>query len=91
MHVNWKYWLDVINYHWASITVFGGLLVTSAIKSMPMPDGKSAWYLFFYDWGHTFFNLPNPREILANQQPVAAPPLQTTLTGPPIPGLPRIG
>lgn len=39
----------------------GGLLVTSAIKVLPMPGTGFQPYTFFYDWTHQFFNLTNTR------------------------------
>lgn len=61
MGVNWKYWLDCINYHWASITVFSGLAMTSMVKVLPVPGTPFQWYPFLYDWIHQFLNMPNNR------------------------------
>jgi hypothetical protein len=44
-----------------SILSFGGLLVTSAVKVLPLPGTPFNLYAFMYDWLHQFFNLTNTR------------------------------
>lgn len=69
--------ISYVGEHGKTVLAFGGLLVTSAIKTLPPPGTPFKWYEFFYDWSHQFFNLPNNRLLagavptppLANPQP----------------------
>jgi hypothetical protein len=67
-------WKAIGEYLYANkipILSFGGLLVTSAVKVMPVPGTKFNLYTFIYDWLHQFFNLTNTR---LSTSPVMTPP-----------------
>lgn len=48
------------------------LLISSAVKTLPMPGTSFQWYTFLYDWSHQFLNITNTR---LNPTPPATPPL----------------
>lgn len=37
------------------------LLISSAVKTLPMPGTPFQWYTFLYDWSHQFLNITNTR------------------------------
>jgi hypothetical protein len=66
-------------YCWTNkgtILAIGGLIVTSGIKTLPIPGEKFKIYEWFYDWAHQFFNLPNNR--LAHTE-IPTPPIPQPL------------
>jgi hypothetical protein len=78
MHVSfWKYVWDCFIADKASIIAFSVLIITSGIKTAPVPGppwfewGWKTAYTWWYDWVHQFFNLPNNR--LATQSPPSPP------------------
>lgn len=67
-------WSDIVtftrqNRGWMLFNT--GLLVTSAVKVMPLPDQPFRFYQFCYDWLHQFLNLPNLRLTAG---PIITPP-----------------
>lgn len=61
-----------LNDNRGTILGFGGLLITSGIKTLPPPGTPFVLYDWLYDWSHQFFNLPNTR---LNPMPTIVPPL----------------
>lgn len=49
-----------------------GLIVSSAVKTLPAPGTTFSWYTFVYDWAHQFLNITNTR--LATTQ-IPTPPV----------------
>lgn len=47
------------------------LLISSAVKTLPVPGTPFASYTFFYDWSHQFLNITNTR---LNPVPPLTPP-----------------
>lgn len=47
------------------------LMVTSAVRTFPIPGQPFNMYTFLYDWSHQFFNITNTR---LSPQPVITPP-----------------
>lgn len=37
------------------------LLISSAVKTLPVPGTAFRWYTFLYDWSHQFLNITNTR------------------------------
>jgi hypothetical protein len=64
MSIDWKYWGDCITNNKASILAIGGLIVSSGVKTLPLPgctwDIKTT-YTWLYDWSHQFLNVTNTR------------------------------
>lgn len=52
------------------------LLISSAVKTLPVPGTDFRWYDFFYDWSHQFLNITNTRLTAASipTPPEAQPP-----------------
>ncbi len=75
MTVNWGQAWGYIYGNKVSIITFGGLLITSAVKTLPSPGTKFQFYAFVYDWSHQFFNIPNTR-LQQAPTPVIAPTLE---------------
>lgn len=74
MTINWHYWFEAVQNNKATILGFGGLLVSSAVRTLPLPGctwNLSTVYTWFYDWSHQFLNVTNTR--LSNA-PVPTPP-----------------
>ncbi len=78
--MTWKYLCDCVTAHWASITFFGGLVCTAAVKTMPppgVPFNRAVVYTWMYDFLHQFLNTNNNR---LNSQPTLTPPLMPPQT-----------
>ena len=55
------------------------LLLTSAVKTFPLPGQPFRMYTFLYDWSHQFLNITNTR---LSPQPVITPPESGTPQNP---------
>jgi hypothetical protein len=63
-------WQIIFGFLYAEKIVIA-LMVTSAVKTFPLPGQPFKVYTFFYDWSHQFFNITNTR---LSSQPVITPP-----------------
>ncbi len=70
--IDWARAWEYLYGNKVSIITFGGLLATSAVKTLPAPGVPFKFYAFFYDWSHQFFNIPNTR-LLQAPPPVVVP------------------
>lgn len=64
MHINWHYWFDAIENNKTAILAFLGLVVSSGVKTLPLPGTPWGWataYTWIYDWSHQFLNVTNTR------------------------------
>ena len=77
MHVNWSQLWDYLYGNRLAIEGAVLFVVTSGIKTAPVPT--SVWALWLYDWGHQLFNITNTR---LNSTPTVTPPA-------PIPNAPK--
>lgn len=80
MSGEWKHLHDYWYDNRLAIISGATLLVSSAVKTLPMPGTAFSWYTFLYDWSHQFLNITNTR---LNATPVITPP--ATAEVPPIP------
>jgi hypothetical protein len=63
--MTWHYAIQCVEQHWESITIFGGLLLTSTIRTMPPPGSvfnRATMYKWLYDNLHQFLNMRNPTQ-----------------------------
>lgn len=66
--------LQIIDRVWGFLyaeKIVIALMVTSAVKTFPLPGQPFNLYTFMYDWSHQFFNITNTR---LSSQPVITPP-----------------
>ena len=64
MTINWHYWGDALLNNKGAILAFAGLLISSGVKTLPLPNTPWAManiYTWFYDWSHQFLNITNTR------------------------------
>jgi len=74
MAIDWGRVWEYIYGNKVSIITFGGLLITSGVKTLPAPGTPFTPYAFLYDWSHQFFNIPNTR-MQQSPPPVLIPPV----------------
>lgn len=71
MHINWPALGNYLYGNRVAIISGVGLIVSSGVKSLPIPGRKFSTYEFVYDWSHQFLNITNTR---LNTQPTITPP-----------------
>ena len=69
MHANWSQIWDYLYGNRLAIEGAVLFVVTSGIKTAPIPT--RVWALWLYDWGHQLFNITNTR---LNSTPTVTPP-----------------
>jgi hypothetical protein len=71
MTIPWKHLGDYFYDNRVAIISGITLLVSSAVKTLPLPQTTFDGYAFFYDWAHQFLNITNTRPMTT---PVITPP-----------------